>query len=559
MPCTFSNILFRKIEKSKMRFIITSGLNFFQSITQNRHLKKYWRIYTFFGLFFITLALRLPLANSLPFHQDSFLYLRGIEKFDIINQSPHPPGYILYIALGKLINILTVDPHQSLIVLSVLASALTTPVIFFLTRALFKRIDIAIVAAAFTLTAPIIWFYGEIALNYSLETLMGSLLAYLLFTARQRKSWSLIILATIFLGLIGGVRQNNLLFLFPLWLLVAYQFRIKKVLALLTLLVITCLSWLGPMIYLTGGLENYWLALSHQGTDAVWDSSFFIMGLNGLWANLLFLTKHVATGLYSLLYFTILLLLVGIMTKFKYTSIINKRGQNRWTLIFLLVWIIPAFIFYLSIIARIGYIMTIVPVLIIFMSFFIIITADKVHVPSLKNNQKKLALAIIIAILCLTNIGFFIFSTTPEISFQYLKILNYDIESLRNTVPQKFPAQESIILTDHGQIWSRDKAAYYFPQYHVYTARASSPLVAPPGKPVEGFYQNQKFYDTHIKVGPNIKQLVFFNSCQPEDINPFPETSLSLIRDKDCLIATISLENEQNREALGQNDRFLLE
>ena len=535
-------------------------MNFLQNIRQNKHLNKYGRIYTFFGLFFITLALRLPLANALPFHQDTFLYLRGIEKFDIINQSPHPPGYILYIALGKLINTLTADPHQSLIILSVLASALTTPVIFFLARAMFKRTDVALVATAFTLTAPIVWFYGEIALNYSLEALAVSLLAYLLVTAWQKKSWSRIIMATIFLGLIGGIRQNDLLFLFPLWLLVAYKFKVKKVLILLAILVITCLGWFWPMIYLTGGLENYWLALSNQGTGSILPTSFLTTGFTGLQANSLSLSGFIALGLHYPLYFTIsIMLLFRLITKFKYTDIINKDRQTRWAFTFLLVWIIPALIFYALIHVRNGHVMTIIPALIILISFFIIVTVEKIRLTLLNDFQKKLALIIVITILCLTNVWFFIFSATSGISLRHLQVLNQDIKLLQKTIPEKFPPHESIILTDRGQVWSRDKAAYYFSQYSVYTYRPSFSLSFPSGKTVEQFYQGQRFYDTQIRIGTHIKQLILFGSCRSGNISWPPEMILSLTKDNDCTIATISLEDEQNREALAENERFLLE
>jgi len=53
-----------------------------------------------------------------PWEYDEFLFAQSIVKFDPVNHHPHPPGYPLVVALGKLFNYVLADPFTSLVYLA---------------------------------------------------------------------------------------------------------------------------------------------------------------------------------------------------------------------------------------------------------------------------------------------------------------------------------------------------------------------------------------------------------------------------------------------------------
>ena len=57
-----------------------------------------------------------------PFEQDEVLFLRGLEKYDVAKHAPHPPGYPLYIGIGKALRALVGDPVTALQLVSVAAA-----------------------------------------------------------------------------------------------------------------------------------------------------------------------------------------------------------------------------------------------------------------------------------------------------------------------------------------------------------------------------------------------------------------------------------------------------
>src|SRR5680860_639486 len=81
------------------------------------------------------------------FHWDSVQFALALNSFDISHHQPHPPGYILYIYLGKVINWFTHDAHLALILLSILASIVGFILLFYLARAVFSNTWAGVVAS----------------------------------------------------------------------------------------------------------------------------------------------------------------------------------------------------------------------------------------------------------------------------------------------------------------------------------------------------------------------------------------------------------------------------
>src|SRR5881628_996534 len=70
----------------------------------------------------VVLASRLATVPKTFWEGDELLFAAAVLKFDPWSSRPHPPGYPLYVGLGKFFALFTGDPFPALIALSVIAS-----------------------------------------------------------------------------------------------------------------------------------------------------------------------------------------------------------------------------------------------------------------------------------------------------------------------------------------------------------------------------------------------------------------------------------------------------
>src|SRR5439155_16860981 len=182
-------------------------------------------------------------------------------------------GYFLYVMAGKLINLFFHDANWSFLLLSLMGSGLTVMAVYYLGVAIVDR-ETGLWAAAFALTSPLLWYYGEVALTYVVTAFFNIWIAIMCWSLLQNESrW--LYLSSIVLGITGGIRQDVLMFLFPLWLFCIARLHWKQVLTAGLILGITVASWFIPMLLIAGGPERYFAAvrvywLFHTSTFAVW-------------------------------------------------------------------------------------------------------------------------------------------------------------------------------------------------------------------------------------------------------------------------------------------------
>jgi len=109
---------------------------------------------------------------------DSVNFTLGMERFDPRVHQPHPPGYFLYVCLGRLLRFVIHDANLALVILSIAASCGIAILIYLLTLDWFDRRSARLAGSLFVIS-PLAWFYGTIALTYTLETFFSALLGYL--------------------------------------------------------------------------------------------------------------------------------------------------------------------------------------------------------------------------------------------------------------------------------------------------------------------------------------------------------------------------------------------
>jgi hypothetical protein len=130
---------------------------------------------------------------------DSVNFALALDHFDPTIYQPHPPGYFLYVFLGRIVNLLFHDPNAALVAISILASCGTAVLIWVLAEQWFDR-QAAVFASLIFLFSPLCWFHGTVALTYIVEAFFSALLGILCWqVVSGRRQW--LIPATVTLGL----------------------------------------------------------------------------------------------------------------------------------------------------------------------------------------------------------------------------------------------------------------------------------------------------------------------------------------------------------------------
>lgn len=192
---------------------------------------------------------------------DSVNFALALERFDPTVHQPHPPGYFLYILLGRLVNSVVQDANGAFVAISVAASIGAAWALYALAEAWFGRRTAAIAVALF-LFSPLCWFHGVVALTYVVECFFSALLGWLCWRVYSGQS-SNVLPASIALGLAVGFRPSAILFLGPLWAVSAWRGGGKRFAVAGAALGTTVLAWFIPMMETAGGTASYFGALAH--------------------------------------------------------------------------------------------------------------------------------------------------------------------------------------------------------------------------------------------------------------------------------------------------------
>lgn len=304
-------------------------------------------------LFLLTVALRRPHKMRFPYGWDSLLYLRALDHFNATIHQPQPPGYLFYVSTARLLDLLLADPHRALVWVSILASGVAVAALYLLTRLLYDPVT-GVVAAGLLLTSVAFWFYGEVAYPYT-TLAAGSIVLALLALALRRgllpggRGAALTALA---FGLLGGFRQDLLLFLAPLFVAGLWRRPSPHWMLAIGAGALGTLAWLLPTAALSEGLVKYLSATLQQGSAASVGSSAFATGL----AN----ARDVATFLWRGLYFALAPLAY---------YLVCRLAAPRTTdpgLPWVLLWLAPPLAFYvLAHVGDLGYTLSVLPAVLV--------------------------------------------------------------------------------------------------------------------------------------------------------------------------------------------------
>jgi 4-amino-4-deoxy-L-arabinose transferase-like glycosyltransferase len=311
------------------------------------------------GLFLAALAMRVPLRSRILYHWDSVNYAFAMRHFDMLRELPHPPGYIVYVWMCRLVAPLFDDANTTMVWISVVSSALGVVALFFLGRSMFNR-QVGLVGALFLLVSPLAWFYGELALPHALDLLLATTAAWGLYRI-MRGDERLLFPVTILLALAGGVRPQTPVFFFPLIVFAVRRVKPRKLALAAGVGGVMVLSWLVPLLASCGGVSNYW----HKVASFSHRFSQHTSVLSGAgWAGFQYNVSRL--GLYTLYAANLVVLPVTAVLAARLLRKAPLPG-DRERLVFLALWVAPAMAFYAFIhMGQYGLVLVFLPALLVF-------------------------------------------------------------------------------------------------------------------------------------------------------------------------------------------------
>ena len=237
-------------------------------------------------------AAHLPfLARSLE-DIDSINFALGLRDFDVAQHQPHPPGYPLYIGIGRValglvrLALPRVQPSTAEALALALLSALAGAVAVVCLGVIFSALDRLSVAparrlwwwaTALTVAAPLFWISGVRPMS-DLPGLALALLSLALMVGADTRASMLA--GALVAGLAAGVRVQTALVTLPALAFLMWTRREspRAILQAVSALAVGGLTWAVPLLWLSGGLSGYLAALGSQaGEDFAW--------VDMLWAN----------------------------------------------------------------------------------------------------------------------------------------------------------------------------------------------------------------------------------------------------------------------------------
>src|SRR5262250_1217257 len=89
------------------------------------------------ALSLLTVLSRMPYRARMLYNWDAVQFALALGEYDVVKHQPHPPGYILYVALARLANGWIGDAAATYVTLAITFSGLATFVVYLLARAIY--------------------------------------------------------------------------------------------------------------------------------------------------------------------------------------------------------------------------------------------------------------------------------------------------------------------------------------------------------------------------------------------------------------------------------------
>ncbi|OGB74397.1 hypothetical protein A2V68_01630 [candidate division Kazan bacterium RBG_13_50_9] len=407
---------------------------------------------------------------------DSVRYGLALDHYDISLHQPHPPGYAFYILTAKPLYWLTGDTNLALIIVGIVFSALAVYAVFYLAKRIYG-VRVAWISVLILATAPTVWFYGQVALNYITDVFFAALFGiYAYDSLKNPKDATALLKASMALAVGGGFRPTLVIFMLPLWLwLVLRRKDIRAFLWNGLIIGLITLAWLVPAAILSGGLTNFWHTVYSLIFDksAIYTQSVFNLGTTRMWTYLKDIGSELTLA-FGLAIVPAVLWLVSLAAPRSDVVKVNYKHLLFWVL-----WLLPALLFYSLIVFTVyGYLLILMPALVILVAAAMeeVAKAVALGLSAVRAQRRTMAgQLIIVAVMLIAGLNIFNYYQ-PQPSPQPQRSSYHTVASLSHlwdvalpVIKKEFNPQSTIIgLNNSFLSWSLQHFQYYLPQYVAY-------------------------------------------------------------------------------------------
>jgi hypothetical protein len=213
---------------------------------------------------------------------DSINFALGLRHYDVAQHQPHPPGYPVYIAMGRTARAMLegVAASRGALRIDSLALAVWSPIAgaagLIAVFSIFRFVSTpstALGATALLAASPLFWITGSRPMS-DMPGLALALTAQALFLKGATDKRALV-LGALVAGLAAGVRVQTACVTVPLFAFSLFQQRLEGMLWIATRPVAAMaaggFAWAIPLVVVSGGVDNYLVALGSQaGEDFAW-------------------------------------------------------------------------------------------------------------------------------------------------------------------------------------------------------------------------------------------------------------------------------------------------
>ncbi|MGI8854509.1 MAG: protein O-mannosyl-transferase family [Thermomicrobiales bacterium] len=432
-----------------------------------------------------TIVTRLPFRSHRVFNWDAVNFVLALHDYDVRLHHPHPPGYPVFVAMGRVAQLAIPDANNALVAVAMLLSAGAGAALFLLGRTLFGRAT-GVIAALYLLFSVTFWTNGAVALAYPSLALFTTLVA--LFAWRCRRDghtvrlWTPLALSAAY-AIGGGFRPDLLLFLLPLWIYAHWRLPLRTILLSCAVVCVIVLAWFIPTIVLSGGWSGYWAVFrAYTSDDVLKRYSVAENGPHALIVNLRDTAKYTGYALYALA-----LPVAGAVAWLlsQAWEVWKERGGRmavRPYIWLFVLWVTPMVLFYAWVhIGDPGYVFTFVPALLLIAARF---TAElpRLLVALRLRPLARVAVPALVALVVVANTGIFL--------FRPLTLTAHGIRQQDRTIDGKIayvrshgdPATTLLVSYESYRHW-----LLYLPEYHVqfvdvtYGTEQDRTVTLPPG------------------------------------------------------------------------------
>jgi len=392
---------------------------------------------------------RIPFVEKYQSHWDGPQYSIALVNYSFEQQTPAPPGYPLYIALGKLFYQFIPNPHSAMVTVSVFGSVIGAITIFLVGTYMFNTF-VGIAASGIFLSGSTFYYFGLTPYPYGLLPSVYALVGFGVYKAYLKRQPVGLLLGFTF-SVIFGIRPQEMLLIAPFCLLGFFALPTKEKIKMFLVCSIIFLLWFIPLVYAVGGIAAF-LQTSGQFSKEALHPSILRKLIN---------TDIILKGF---------LLSFGIspFALFYYFRFFGnpwyKDPETRQLVLFYFFWIFPGFLFNLLIRSdHAGYQMGYLTGVLFIIAFGIWRLTEK----------HKYVFPIILGCIIIFNLVWFFYNRDPHYinpyrptSFHYSDIRKNDLKvgSKIEFIDSHFSPKTTLIITT-DTLWR--PYMYYFKNYHL--------------------------------------------------------------------------------------------